>query len=105
MSFSDITNQRIRRGDKYAAAQPEQKHQEDYAAKARRSGQGEERDRDKGQAEHKSQFLALAIKQWADAERSDDESERLRKRDRAVLAGRKAEAIGQVGHNRAQHGG
>jgi len=45
---------------------PKQKQKEQYAAKARRARQGEQRNGDQGEAENETDFLAFIVKQRAD---------------------------------------
>ena len=105
MGFAHIADQSIRRGHEDAAAHAEQEHQEQNCAEARRARQGKECDRDEGEAEDEAKLLAFVIDQRAGGERSEDQSERLRRSDGAVLAGREMEAIRQFGQDGAQHRG
>jgi len=105
MGLTYIADQGIRASHHSAAAESEQEQQQQDATEARRARQGEERDGDEGKAEDEAELLAFVVKQRPDAERSDDEPQRLRKGDGAVLARRQVEAIGQVGQDGAQHGG
>ena len=104
-SSADAAGERIGAGDDDAAAHAEQEHQEQYRAESRRAGQEEERDGDAGEAENEADLVALGIEQRPDAERGDDETERLRKSDGAVLRGGEVETLREVGQNGAQHGG
>ncbi len=72
---------------------------------SRRAGQKEERNRDGGQAEDEADLVALRIEQRTDAERGDDETERLHEGDGAVLRGGEMEALRKLRQNGAEHCG
>src|ERR1017187_2185526 len=105
MGLAYIANQRIRAGHQNSAANPEQENQREDAAKTWRTRQSEECDGDQAEPEDKSNLLAFVIEQRSYGEGREDESQRLRKGDGAILAGRQVKTIRQVGQDGAQHGG
>src|SRR5580704_14121901 len=86
MSRTDIANQRIRGGHKRAATDAKQEKQQQDGAEAGRARQSKKRKGDENEAEDHAKLVAFVIEQWSDAKRSENEPQRLRRGNRAILA-------------------
>ena len=104
MRLAYATGQRIGASHHDAAADSEQKHENQNSAETLRARQDVERDGDEDQAEKQANLVAFAIQQRTHADRGNDQPQRLHKGDGSVLRGSEVKAIRQVGQDGAQHG-
>ena len=103
--FAYVADQRIRASHHDTSADAEQEQEDHDAAETLRAGKGVKCDGDEGQAKNEPNLLAFAIQQRTHPDRGDDEPQRLRKCDGAILRRGEMESVGQVGQDGAQHSG
>src|SRR6185503_746888 len=92
-------------GDDDSATHPEEEEQQEDVAVPLGAGKQEEGSGDGAESEDEASLVALGVEQRTDAQRRNDEAERLHGGDGAVLGRREVKTLRELRQDGAEHGG